>query len=312
MSHVSDFTQSSSKIVLDLINEDNNTSLTPGNVTLEIKPDVTPASRNTAVEIAAVPGSGYVGTMTLEYNRLDIQDFVDLYEPAGFEIVQGEAVTVADLMPEINQAMAINLVEDIDFFDQLFAEWAGEPNETQLVNVPIIADSLVYTGTLSFTLKANAIPLASVITVTVMDGLNLPSTAPDPLWWTVDAGFRQIMTDGGLDGNVLQEMHYGFSDAVMPNYGSIIDTKPGQTVVLREAVAIRNFQTNEWSARVAVDGALENLPTSLEVYDVDGEAVVFTADFDDVNNSGGVYFYFFTNLTTEQSLDGNFRFRLIF
>lgn len=174
MSHVSDFTQPSNKIVLDLINDDNNTSLTVGTVTLEVKPEVIPEFRNTTVEISAIPGSGYTGSMTLEYNRLDIQDFVDLYEPAGFEIVQGEAVTVADLMPEINQAMAINLVEDIDFFDQLFAEWVGEPNETQLVNVPMIADSLVYIGTLSFTLKANIIPLANVITVTILDGLNLP------------------------------------------------------------------------------------------------------------------------------------------
>lgn len=173
MSHVSNFTQAGDKIVLDLINEDNSSSLALSVVSVAQSATV-PTTKNSMAVVTALPGSGYSGSVEVEYNRLDIQDFVDLYYPEGLILPQGDAEALSDFLDEINAALAINLILDVDVAEQQLAPWPGIPNDTQVVTADILAGSLVYIGTLSFTVDDNEIPLSSVITTTVLDGLNLP------------------------------------------------------------------------------------------------------------------------------------------
>lgn len=173
MAHVSDFTQAGEKIVLDLVNEDNNSALALSVVDVALDSEAVPITKNSVATITSKVGSGYSGSVSVEYNRLDIQDFVDLYYPEGMTLPQGVGETTHDFLDEINAGLAINLTPD-DVADVALEAWEGIPNETQVVTAPIAAGSLVYIGNLVFTVDANDIPLDSVITVTVLDGLNLP------------------------------------------------------------------------------------------------------------------------------------------
>ena len=174
MPHVSNFTQAGDKIVLDMINEDNSSFFTLGTVSVARGVDA-PVTKNSTALVTALPGSGYSGDVHVEYDRLQLQDFADLYFPEnGLQIQLGDATSVADLIDEINTALGINLVQDVDVADQAIEPWEGIPNETQEVVVPVLASSMVYLGSLTFTLDGNDIPLDSVITTSVLSGLNLP------------------------------------------------------------------------------------------------------------------------------------------
>ena len=109
MAHVSDFTQAGDKIVLDQINEDNNSALALTVVSVALASAGSPTTKNTLATVTSLPGSGYNGSVDLEYNRLAIGDFVDLYYPGGLLIPQGEAATLFDFLPEINAGLAVNL-----------------------------------------------------------------------------------------------------------------------------------------------------------------------------------------------------------
>ena len=196
MPHVSNFTQGANKIVLDLINANNGLSLVESAVHIDLTSTQAPVVMNTQAEITAAAGSGYSGSVVVEYNRLDIAGFVDLYYPDGFVIPLGDSVSLNDVIPEINAGLGINLVEDLDFANEPIEEWEGIPNETKEMMVDILTSSKVYMGVLTFTLDGNGIPLNSVITTTVLSGLNLPSgevvEPPAVLYYTRTDDFKMM------------------------------------------------------------------------------------------------------------------------
>lgn len=178
--HISDFTKSPEQIVLDLINHDNASILTLELVSLGL-PNVTVDNandRNTEIVVSSVEGGGYKGEVTVEYNRLQIQDFVPIMVEGGaLSLPVGDALRFSDMIPEINLALGINLTE-ADYVDGDIGEWAGTPNEVKEIVIPMSADSLVYIGSLTLSLEAEDIELASVITNMILNGLNLPVAAP--------------------------------------------------------------------------------------------------------------------------------------
>lgn len=176
--HISDFTQAAALVVLALVNEDNSSFFTPETVSVE-RSATAPVTKNSVALLTALPGSGYSGTQEVEYDRLAISGFVDLYFPDGLTLQLGNATTLIDLLPEVNTALGTALVEGLDVEDEAIPAWEGIPNETKEVDFAILASSLVYTGTLTFTLDGNDIPLSSVITTTVLSGLNLPVVEPE-------------------------------------------------------------------------------------------------------------------------------------
>lgn len=180
MAHVSNFTQDPQKILLDLINEDNGTLLTQDSVQITLHAEQLVTERYTRVLITPKAGSGYAGSVSLEYDRLDIQDFVDLYYPESFVIPLGDTETFLDLIPEVEAGLGIKLTEGLDYEDQVIEPWEGIPNETKVIAVPILESSLIYFGELSFILDGNDIPLENVLTVGILSGLNLPNFEPEP------------------------------------------------------------------------------------------------------------------------------------
>lgn len=179
--HVSDFTKAPKDIVVDLINHDNvGANLTPELLTFGLPTLATGETppANTDLEVTAAEGSGYVGSVVVQYNRLQLQDFVTARGiTGGLRLPVGDATMFADLIPEINLALGINLTPE-DYVDGEIGEWAGEPNETKEITIPVNADSLVFLGSLTLTLEAEDIPLNSVITTTLLSGLNLPEEQP--------------------------------------------------------------------------------------------------------------------------------------
>lgn len=188
--HVSDFSKMPDQIVLDLINEENSSSLT-----LELvefgKPFIASmAEANTELEVTAKDGSGYKGSVTVAYNRLDVQGFVPIMVGSGLVLPVGDAVKFSDLIPEINVALGINLTEG-DYVDGDIGEWAGTLNETKEIVIPMHAESYVFTGGLTLTLVTDDILLSEVIVNHILNGLNYPETP--------EVNIEDEMT-GALDG----------------------------------------------------------------------------------------------------------------
>ena len=188
--HVSDFSQMPDQIVLDLINEENSSSLT-----LELvefgKPFIAGLPEaNTEMEVTAKDGSGYKGSVTVAYDRLDIQGFVPIMVGSDLVLPVGDAEKFSDLIPEINVALGINLTED-DYVDGDIGEWLGVPNETQDITIPMHADSYVFIGSLTLTLESEDILLSEVIVNQILQGLNYPETP--------EVNIEDEMT-GALDG----------------------------------------------------------------------------------------------------------------
>lgn len=173
--HVSDFSQNPDQIVLDLINHDNSSALTLELVELGLPLLSGMPEANTELEVTAVSGSGYKGSVTVAYNRLDIQDFVPIMVGDTLVLPTGDAENYSDLIGEINVALGINLTES-DYVDGPIGEWDGIPNETKTIVIPMSADSWVFTNSLTLTLESEDILLSEVIVNTILSGLNLPET----------------------------------------------------------------------------------------------------------------------------------------
>ncbi|MNV72522.1 hypothetical protein D3C71_1656190 [compost metagenome] len=128
--------------------------------------------------VTALEGSGYSGQVILGYNRLDVQGFL-FGETLSLPI--GDAENFSDLMGEINLKLRTNITVD-DYIDgsivAFAGDWEGIPNETKLITIQMNPDSPVFIGSLTLTLTADDIPLSSVITKPVMEGLNYPEPPP--------------------------------------------------------------------------------------------------------------------------------------
>jgi hypothetical protein len=184
MAFVNDFTQSDQQILVAQINNDNSTSLTPALLTfgLPTANTGTNPARNTSLTITAATGSGYTGSVTLQYNRVDLSTLPTINTGAVTVFSLGDAAKVSDLVPEINAAFAINLTAS-DFVDASLPTFTGQPNEEHPFNVVANANSIVWINQVTFTVQANDIPLSTVVTNTTLNGLVYvapPAPSPTP------------------------------------------------------------------------------------------------------------------------------------
>ena len=166
---VSDFTKDPKQIVLDLINNDNTSSLTLDLLDFGLPTVTTGASpaRDTTLTLTAKTGSGYTGSQTVLYNRVDLATI-----PGARSTVfqKGDATQISQLIPEINTAYSINLTA-ADYVDGALPTFTGAPNEQHDFQVVASEDSYVYKNSVTLTVKADDIPLSSVITNTTLNGL---------------------------------------------------------------------------------------------------------------------------------------------
>lgn len=181
MAFVTDFTKSDVQIIIDLLNAKvPNLSLTPELVTFGLPTVNSTNERNTKVTITAVPGSGYKNFKDLEYNRVD---YAVIPGARSIEFPKGDAVKVAELIPEINARFGLNISEN-DFVDADLPEFVGLPNEKLDFVLTANADSLVYRGSVTLKIVAEDLDLAVLISDPVLDGLEYVQPAepePDPV-----------------------------------------------------------------------------------------------------------------------------------
>lgn len=120
------------------------------------------ATRDTAITMTAVPGSGYKGAANLTYQRLHLKtDIADKGDPSDIVFDATGMVNQADIVAQLNARFSINLVAGQDYVDAAIPAFPGvEPNETQDVVIAAMSGSLVYKGTLTVTLTAGDVDLA--------------------------------------------------------------------------------------------------------------------------------------------------------
>lgn len=171
MSHVSDFTQSEEKIVLDLINFSNGTNLTSDIVTMGV-PALSGEGR-VGLQLTAKEGTGYTGNQNVYYRRIDIQEMSDVMVPGGLLVPQGDAQNLSDFLDEVNAAFGTAIGPD-QIIDQPIGGWSGEPNEILTMELLMNPQSRVYQGKLEINIDGNDIPLDTVINSTILNGLFSP------------------------------------------------------------------------------------------------------------------------------------------
>lgn len=170
MAVVTDFTKTPAAILLDLINQSNGTSIPAPALTFGLPTAATGGSptRDTDITVTAVNGSGYKGNRALHYNRVDL---AVVPGSRGATIVKGDATKVSDLLADINALWGVNIGAS-DIVDADLPAFAGTANETHDVQLVASADALVFRGSVTITVKGDDLDLATVLTVTDLDGLN--------------------------------------------------------------------------------------------------------------------------------------------
>jgi hypothetical protein len=178
MAFQDDFTKLPKDILVARINNDNvvnNAALTSAMLTFGLPTAATggTATRNTDLSLTAVAGSGYTGSVTVHYNRVDLST-VPGSRSTVFPL--GSASKISDLIPTINAAYVINMQPE-DYVDGPLPTFTGQPNETHDFSLTANADSFVWINTLTLTVHGNDVPLSSVVTNQTLNGLTYTQPA---------------------------------------------------------------------------------------------------------------------------------------
>jgi hypothetical protein len=165
-----DFTKDPDQVLLDQINHDNASALTLALISFGIPTAMTGTNPNpdTQITVSSQAGSGYTGSVVVNYNRVDLSTI-----PGARSTVYalGNAANISDMIPEVNAAYQINLTA-ADYTDGPLPTFTGGiPNEEHNFQIAATADSVVYEGVMTLTLRSNDIPLSSVITSPTLTGL---------------------------------------------------------------------------------------------------------------------------------------------
>lgn len=145
---ISDFTKDPHEIIVDLINNDNGTTLA-ANILSFSSPTATVSgsTRNTSVTISGTPTSGYVNNVDMQYDRINLA-VISNYFSSTVNVTS--PTHVSDLIPAINAQFKVNLTTD-DYVNDVL----GNPDSNGQIQVTIQAasQSLVYYGSLALTVQ---------------------------------------------------------------------------------------------------------------------------------------------------------------
>lgn len=162
---ITDFKKLPKQIIVDLINFDNDTNLEVDLLTFDV-PVVTETKFNTSLVVTSVPDSNYIGSVTLKYDRIDINTIIGVH---GVNIPVGTARKISDLIPAINKRFGINLTTD-DYFDSALPVLEESLDEIKSFNVLMQPKSLIYLKELNLFAVKTELLLSSVITRRVLNG----------------------------------------------------------------------------------------------------------------------------------------------
>lgn len=177
---VSNYKHTSEQIVLDLINHDNNASITLEQVSFG---QITPGEgQNVQVMLHSKRGGGFTGSVAVNYNRVLLSQIP--YANNGQEH-ECDLSNVSGLLEFVNTLYGVNVNPHdvmIDGQDLLL----GDPPVEQAFDVPQTfsvqakPDSLVWVGSLSLTITKVRINLAQLWQVQILEGINIDPPFPWP------------------------------------------------------------------------------------------------------------------------------------
>lgn len=162
-----DFTKAPLEILVDLINYTNGCALTTADISFSACSALSAGSRNTGVTITARPNSVYSGTRDLSYNRVDMATIPGL-RSTEFEI--GTAVSMKDLIPQINTAYRLNMQPE-DYYDDLLP--GLDDGGSRKFTLRARPGSYIYRNTLELTIRGDKLPLADHMTNYILNGFTL-------------------------------------------------------------------------------------------------------------------------------------------
>lgn len=180
--NISILTKKSLDLVIDLINAANSTKLDDTKIKITAPTTLTddPNGHNTGAHVAAVKGSGYIGSVDITYNRLDIGL---LFEKIAVNLDLGEdgsgnpikPATTKDLLPALNARYGLGL----DVSDITDAPVTTTGNAPWQATITIATGSLAYVGELDLTVGPDpevGERLNTVILTTNLNGLMYPNS----------------------------------------------------------------------------------------------------------------------------------------
>lgn len=166
------------QLLIDLINAANSAAVPYSAVTLSgpvVNEDVEIAG-DTLVTMSAVQGSGYTGEVTASYSRLDFQQLFAIADIQTLAISTNVEST-HDMVDAIRNAYGLSLFA-ADIVDEPITYLEGG---TAQVTLTAAADSYLFSGSIEVAISPVAAELASIFTVTVLNGLNYPLMDTDHL-----------------------------------------------------------------------------------------------------------------------------------
>lgn len=166
---VLDYTKPPEQLVVDIINNDNGTSLTPDMVTFGTPVLLDGSGKyNSQVVATATDKSIYRGSTTISYNRIDIGD-IPAGRPTIFPVFQ--EVNISDLIPKIDEAFNLALTP-ADYIDALLPTFLDNiPNEEKPFDLFAAPTSLIFLNKLTLRVHRPAINLLLAIPNVILSGL---------------------------------------------------------------------------------------------------------------------------------------------
>ncbi len=157
------------------INENNNIVLDPTQYTISSPTAYSNSSNplsNTQVTISPIPLNGYVGDVTIYYQRIDISTVLNA-QTATFNLAN--LTMLSDLLPQINTAYNLDLLASDIVDTALPVANPTYPNAALVVAIQTTGKSLKYTGsynyTLNYTQVQSSIPTDSRRVIVVYRGI---------------------------------------------------------------------------------------------------------------------------------------------
>lgn len=138
-----DFTKQPEDIILELINDQNPRQVDHSQV--EIGEPVAVDGAQTMLEVTAKKGSGYSGSQTFTYNRVEISDVVALDTEA--KAVAIDAVAGSDIVAAFNAKFGVNLTaSDVLVDGKEIESGYTQPDDYADVSIRAKDESLVWIG----------------------------------------------------------------------------------------------------------------------------------------------------------------------
>ncbi len=197
--HISNFSNSSTGIILDLINHYNGTAFTSEKVDLVNLVPV-PESKAVQLTVQSKRGGGYRGSKNVNYNRLFLNEIPDPVTDFEFEV---DIVKLSDVIAFINTGYDVNIGADevtISDTDTLVtdASVVQEFDVVQQFTIKAKPGSLVWMGDLTFSLTKIRSDLGDIWQVVTPDGLYPPINWPEEPVFKDESGFMRQRPDGSF------------------------------------------------------------------------------------------------------------------